>query len=113
MQLNDGAVIRSPRPSAPFAYTNIWGLNFACFLPFFLLSWCGKDAGWRRPVALPLWPLAHCHSVADRGLWAALIVSTLFLAVRSAQAGKVKLLAGLLAGCLVVAGVVVATPLRT
>ena len=40
---------RTPRPSAPFAYSNIWGLNFACFLPFFLVSWWGKDAGWRRP----------------------------------------------------------------
>ena len=36
------------RPSAPFPYANAWGLNFACFLPFFVRAWLGRDAGWRR-----------------------------------------------------------------
>ena len=36
--------VENPRASAPFAYTNDWGLNFACLLPFFLVGWLGRDA---------------------------------------------------------------------
>ena len=41
----------SPRPSAPFFFTNTWGLNVAVFLPFFVLGWTGKDSGWRRALS--------------------------------------------------------------
>ena len=37
-----------PRPTAPFPYSNAWGNNIALYLPFFILAWFGRDAGWRR-----------------------------------------------------------------
>ena len=37
-----------PRPTAPFAYANSWGNNLALYLPFFIVAWFGRDAGWRR-----------------------------------------------------------------
>ena len=39
-----------PRPTAPFPYSNAWGNNLALYLPFFVLAWFGRDAGWRRKV---------------------------------------------------------------
>lgn len=111
-QLYQGAATDTPRPSAPFAYANIWGLNFACFLPFFIASWCGKHAGWRRPLAPFLLLLALVPAVQslNRGLWLALIAMALLVAIRSAIHGRVGLLLGLIVGVAVVAMFVVKGP---
>src|SRR5699024_799575 len=41
-----------PRPSAPFAYTNEWGLATAVTLPFFIVSWWKRRRvrRWLMPV---------------------------------------------------------------
>src|SRR5205085_1961574 len=39
-QIQDFLGYDEARPSAPFAFTNEWGLAIACFLPFFVLTWC-------------------------------------------------------------------------
>jgi hypothetical protein len=99
-QLQDVLGYESPRPSAPYSYTNTWGLNFACTLPFFLLAWCGPDAGWRRyaaPFVLVLAAVPVIYSI-NRGMWAALVVMALFVAVRSAMTGRPAMLAALVAG---------------
>lgn len=106
-QLYEGAVIQTPRPSAPFAYSNIWGLNFAAFLPFFVVGWWAKATGARRRLApfLLLVALVPAVQSLNRGLWAALVVMAVFVAVRAALHGKVRALVGLLLA-FVVAGVV-------
>ena len=113
-QLYDGAASQTPRPSAPFAYSNIWGLNFACYLPFFIAGWWSKDAGWRRPLAPVLLLLALVPAVLslNRGLWLALVVAAVFIAARSALSGNVKLFAGVLAAVCVAAVLLLATPLN-
>ena len=44
-----------PRPTAPFPYSNAWGNNLALYLPFFILGWFGRDAGWRARSARSCW----------------------------------------------------------
>lgn len=113
VQLYAGAATDTPRPSAPFPYSNIWGLNFASFLPFFVHAWMGKDAGWRRylaPVVLLLALVPAVQSL-NRGLWAALIAGALVVMVRSVMAGRVRALGvGVLAAS-VLAVALVASPL--
>lgn len=101
------------RPSAPFAFTNEWGLAIACFLPFFILTWCGRDAGWRRlaaPSILLLATLSVVYSL-NRGLWLALAGAGVFVAVRYALMGRVKILALLGAAVALLVAVVIFTPL--
>lgn len=107
------AVAEYPRPSAPFGYANIWGLNFACFLPFFLLAWFGPDAGWRRklgPIIL-LFALVPAVLSLNRGMWLAVIAMAVVVGVRSAVRGHFRALAALAAGMMLALALVVVTPL--
>jgi hypothetical protein len=103
------------RTSAPFAFSNVWGLNFACFLPFFILGWLGRDAGWRRIVAPFILAIATVPVVfsLNRGLWTALVGATLYVTIRSALAGRVRQLASVLVGLGLLAGIVAFSPLGT
>ena len=107
------AVAEFPRPSAPFAYANIWGLNFACFLPFFLVGWLGKDAGWRRTAGIPVLLLALVPGVLslNRGMWLAVGCMVAVVAVRSALRGSLRSLVAVGAGVVVVLALVALTPL--
>lgn len=102
------------RPSAPFAYANFWGLNFACALPFFVLTWIGPRAGWRRRVigALILL-LASVPAILswNRGLWLAVLAMIALIAIRSALRGKVWTLVTLITGTLTAVAVILASPL--
>ncbi len=101
------------RPSAPFAFTNEWGLAIACFLPFFLITWCRRDSGWRRyaaPVILLFATVAVVFSL-NRGLWLALAAAAVFVAVRYALMGHLKMLAALAGGAILATSVIVFSPL--
>lgn len=105
--------VENPRASAPFAYTNGWALNFAVLLPLFLVSWLGPGAGWRRrlaPVVLAVALVPVIVSV-NRGLWIAIGVTALFVAVRAAASGRPRLLAAVVVGAAVVVTLVLASPL--
>jgi len=103
------------RPVAPFAYANSWGANFSLYLPFFLLSWLGRDAGWRRPAA-PVVLIASAIPVVyslNRGLWGAIGLGLVYVVFRLATMGKVLAVYALVAG-IVLAGVLfVFSPLGT
>ncbi|MBM6402082.1 hypothetical protein [Phycicoccus sonneratiae] len=107
------AVASHPRPSAPFSYANIWGLNFACFLPFFLHAWLGPDAGWRRRLALPLLGLATVPAILslNRGMWIAVVAMAVVVALRSAAHGRMRSVVALGASVLLLAGAVAFSPL--
>lgn len=104
-QLQDVLGYAAPRPSAPYSYTNIWGLNYVVTLPFFVYAWCGRDAGWRRyvaPVVLLVSAVPVIYSI-NRGMWAALIIMGLFVAGRAALSGRPAMMGGVvLAGILLV-----------
>lgn len=96
----------APRPSAPYSYTNIWGLNYACFLPFFVYAWWAKGDRIRRvlaPVILLVSAVPVIYSI-NRGLWGALAVVAVFLTVRAALQGR----PGVLGAAVLASGVVVA-----
>ena len=103
------------RPSAPFPYANDWGLNFACFLPFFLRAWLGRDAGRRRylaPVVLTVAAVPVVYS-GNRGLWAVLLLLMVVLIVKQATAGRYRPLLALAAAVVIGATVVALSPLST
>jgi hypothetical protein len=102
-----------PRPTAPFPYSNAWGNNLALYLPFFVLAWFGRDAGWRRKVG----PLVLVVAIVpitfslNRGLWMSLALASAYAAVRLAVNGRGRALQ-LLVGALLVGGLVfVSSPL--
>ena len=103
------------RPVAPFRYANAWGANYSLFLPFFLLSWFGPKAGWRRwvaPVVLVASTIPVVYSL-NRGLWGALALGLIYVAFRLAAMGKVVALHGLIAGFVIAAFLFLFSPLGT
>ena len=82
------------RPTAPFAFPNAWGNNLGLFLPFFIATWMGKGAGWRRPVgaailAVSIIPITFSF---NRGLWIGLGVGLVLVAIRLAMMGRTRVL---------------------
>jgi hypothetical protein len=102
-----------PRPTAPFPYSNAWGNNMALFLPFFVLAWFGRDAGWRRRVA-PLVLVAAAVPITfslNRGLWISIAVAATYAAFRLAANGRTQALKWLVAALLVGGIAFVSSPL--
>lgn len=102
-----------PRPTAPFPYSNAWGNNLALYLPFFVLAWFGRDAGWRRKVG-PLVLVAAVFPVTfslNRGLWLSLGLAAGYAAVRLAVNGRGRALQVLVAAVVVGGIVFVSSPL--
>ncbi|WP_146114065.1 MULTISPECIES: hypothetical protein [unclassified Arthrobacter] len=95
------------RPIAPFAFANSWGSNFSLFLPFFILGWFSKRAGWRRVLGIAILALATIPVVQsmNRGLWASLGLGLLillgYIAVRGPQRHRFKLVAAVVLTVLV------------
>lgn len=101
------------RPTAPFPYSNAWGNNLALYLPFFVLAWFGRDAGWRRRVA-PFVLLAAVVPITfslNRGLWISLALAATYAAVRLAVNGRGRALQALVAAVLVGGLAFVSSPL--
>jgi len=102
-----------PRPTAPFPYSNAWGNNLALYLPFFVLGWFGKDAGWRRKVG----PLILAASIVpitfslNRGLWISIAAAAVYASIRLAVNGRGRALQLLVAAVVVGGMVFVSSPL--
>jgi hypothetical protein len=103
------------RPIAPFTYANSWGANFSLYLPFFLYTWLGPTAGWRRKVAplILLIALAPAIYSLNRGLWGAVAVGIAYVAIRLALKGRIWALQGIILAGLVLALVFVLSPLSS
>ncbi|GAB6985666.1 hypothetical protein JCM10369A_21900 [Nocardioides pyridinolyticus] len=102
-----------PRPTAPFPYSNAWGNNLALYLPFFVLAWFGRDAGWRRKVA-PFVLVGAIFPITfslNRGLWISLAVAAVYAALRLAANGRARALQVLVVGVLVGGIIFVSSPL--
>ena len=103
-----------PRPTAPFPYSNAWGNNLALYLPFFVLAWFGRDAGWRRkvgPVRAGARPSSRSPSRSTADCGAALALAAVYAAVRLAVNGRTRALQALVAAVLVGGMVFVSSPL--
>ncbi len=97
--------VSAPRPIAPFSFANAWGANLSMFLPFFLVGWLGRDAGWRRSVAPIVLLLAAVPIVMslNRGLWGSLAIGIVYFILRLVLTGRMVALVGAVL-CVLVAG---------
>jgi hypothetical protein len=112
-QLQEVLGFTSPRPSAPFGYTNTWGNAMALLLGWFVVSWI-KDASLGRRVlgvlGLALVAIPVVYSL-NRGLWAGLALIVAFMAVRLAMRGRLAVIGALVAGAVLAGVIVLASPL--
>jgi hypothetical protein len=105
----------SPRPKAPFAYTNNWGNNLALLMIWFVVA--GWVRGTRRArfwtaVVLVIAAIPIIYSV-NRGMWIGLGISLLFVAFQLASRGRMNLLAGIAGVATIAALLVTVTPLSS
>lgn len=105
----------TPRPSAPYGYTNTWGQNLAILLPWFVVGAVVACRGWRRWLAVGLVAASMVPVLysLNRGLWIGLAVSALYLLVRSLLEGRVVAMMLTSVAAVVVAVALVATPLSS
>jgi hypothetical protein len=102
-----------PRPTAPFPYSNAWGNNLALYLPFFVLAWFGRDAGWRRKIG-PFILIAAIVPITfslNRGLWISLALAATYAAVRLAVNGRGRALQVLVAAVIIGGIAFISSPL--
>jgi hypothetical protein len=114
-QLQDVLGFSSPRPSAPFGYTNTWGDCLALLVGWFVLSWLRHASLGRRVfggIALALTAIPVVYSL-NRGLWIGLGLIVAVAAVRLAFRGRLALLGGVLIGAMALGAFVAVSPLAT
>ena len=80
------------RPAAPFAYTNMWGSNFALLVPFVIMSWAHvKKRSWKLLTVAALGAsIVPVVSSLNRGLWLSLGLGLVYGAVLFAIKGRTK-----------------------
>jgi hypothetical protein len=102
------------RPSAPFNYSNGWGNNLAILLPWLLVGWRVYGTPRQRRIATAVLVIAVVPIILsyNRGLWIGLVLGAFYLAVRLAAQGRGATLRVLIGVVLVVAVVIVASPLK-
>lgn len=102
----------SPRPKAPFAFTNTWGSVIALSLPFLAAFAIRSGTRWRIAslgvVAVALVPIAFS---LNRGLWTCLAVGAVGALVLVMIRSRVERTALLLAAAGAAAAILVASPL--
>jgi len=102
------------RPKAPFDYTNTWGECLSITIPWLLVA-CRDGTRRQRLIgwgtaALALVPLIYS---LNRGVWIGVGAAAVYMAVRLAAKGKMAMLGGLAVGVVVIAVLVVASPLQS
>jgi hypothetical protein len=92
----------APRPSAPFLYTNNWGNNYSLLLPFVLIALTLMPRGPLRWLVTAMIPVSFIPAflTLNRGMFLALAVGFVYIAIRFAFRKQV---AGLIAVGLLVA----------
>jgi hypothetical protein len=114
-QVEDVLGHTSPRPRAPFAYTNTWGNNLSLLLVWFVVGWWvygSRRAKWVVAGTLCVAAVPVIYSL-NRGVWIGLGLSVLYLAFHLAARGKLGLLASALAIAAIGALVFALTPLNS
>lgn len=112
---------QSPRPAAPWGYTNTWGNNFALLVGWFVVAVLAVRRPGPRPRRTPgrrvltaavlLVALVPAVVSLNRGLWIDLGVAATFVAFRVAVRGRVWALATLVTAGVAVAALLAVTPL--
>jgi hypothetical protein len=113
-QVQDILGYDTPRPSAPFVYTNDWGGNFALLVPIVIMAW--NSAISRRfktflAIVAGLSVIPFALSL-NRGLWLSFGVGITYAAIRLALRGRGRALVTLLAILAVAGGIIMLTPIK-
>jgi hypothetical protein len=105
----------SPRPAAPFGYTNMWGENLAVLLIWFVIGWWVYGNGVRRIATVALVGVAMIPAIysLNRGMWLAVAFTIVFVAVRLALRGRLWGVGWLAVGMTVALLVFLFSPLYT
>ena len=103
----------SPRPSAPFEYTNSWGENTAILLIWLIVGWVVLGRPLRRTlgIAIALAAIFPIIYSLNRGLWIGLGISAVYVAIRLALRGRMLVLGGLGLAVGLIGVLIIATPL--
>jgi O-antigen ligase len=112
-QLQEVLGYTSPRPAAPFGYTNTWGNAIGLLIGWFVVS-CFSERLPRRRALGVIVLLAACIPVVyslNRGLWIGLGLVLAITVVRLALRGRVASLVALVLVVVVAAVAVVTSPL--
>jgi hypothetical protein len=100
----------SPRPAAPFPYTNMWGVVVSTLMPWFVV-WLWPKATLRARLAvlaaLMLFPVVVVASL-NRGVWIGVLGVAAYVGLRSLTRRRAAAVAAVLA---LSAGAVLASPL--
>lgn len=104
----------SARPSAPFAFSNLWGNCVSVLLIWLVVGWWIYGTLARRFVVAVVVPVSFVPIVfsLDRGLWIAILLCAAYLTLRLAARGRAAALVAI--GTLAAAGVLafMLSPLR-
>jgi hypothetical protein len=107
------------RPSAPFTYTNWWGMNLAFLLPWVLVAWRERGTRrqlWQRRLATVVLAVAIVPIILsfNRGLWVAVLFAAVYMVLRFARGQGGMARVGVLLGVFALMAVVIlASPLQS
>jgi polysaccharide biosynthesis protein PslJ len=101
------------RPITLFAYTNQWAATVGVLTPFAVITTLRASSPIVRKGMLILFVVAAIPIIVsiNRGLWIALIIAVIFVGVRLAAARHARLLMGGAAVTLVLAAIILVSPL--
>jgi O-antigen ligase len=101
------------RPSAPMAYSNGWGSTLGLLTPFFLLDFFVLGSPRRKRAGLLIGAAAMIPIIfsLNRGLWLSVGLGLIYVALRRALQGNIKIALGLGAALLIIFGALAATAL--
>jgi O-antigen ligase len=101
------------RPSAPMAYSNGWGSTLGLLTPFFILDFFVLGSLRRKRTGVLIGAVAMIPIVfsLNRGLWLSVGLGLIYVALRRALQGNVKVALVLGAGLLILFGALAATAL--
>lgn len=104
----------SPRPQAPFEYTNTWGQMLGVTIPWLMAGWWAHGKRWQRIVAVAalLASIPPIIYSLNRGLWIALAVMIVYITVRLALRGRMMVLWIVAVTLLISTVAFMASPLR-
>lgn len=81
----------SPRPAAPWGFTNIWGNNLLILVIWFVVAgWALATRRWQRAATVAVLAISVIPVVVslNRGLWLGLAAAACYVAVRLALRGR-------------------------
>jgi hypothetical protein len=112
-QVQDVLGYASPRPKAPFEYTNTWGNNFAILGIMFVVAVVARaSVRWVVLVLVAAVGMVPAIYSLNRGLWLAIGLSGGYIAIRMAMRQRFSGLLALGAVTALVAVALAATPLQ-